>query len=107
MSDRPTPRTDAAWAKRWDLHDVCPWGLARRLERELADAIKDRDEWKTVAEGRLLESLDEIERLAEAREQRDRLAEHLCSMYRAMDGTCFVCGSVGTDRTSDLKGGQP
>jgi len=82
MKDTPTPRTDEAAMPidRVDTISSRPCSVVhedvyRQLERELADAIKDRDEWKTVAEGRLLESLDEIERLAEAREQRDQLAE--------------------------------
>ncbi len=33
-----TPRTDEAWAKRFDYHDISPWSLCMKLEIELAEA---------------------------------------------------------------------
>jgi hypothetical protein len=39
MRLRPTPKTDEAW----DIDDICPWGLARHFERELAEAMEQRD----------------------------------------------------------------
>jgi hypothetical protein len=33
-----TPRTDEAWAKRFDYHDISPWSLCMKLEIELNEA---------------------------------------------------------------------
>ena len=46
MSDAPTPRTDAAW--KWGdqfdpTEEVVTANFARQLERELAEATKQRD----------------------------------------------------------------
>jgi hypothetical protein len=59
-------------------------GLMRacdNLERELAEVKIDRDEWKSVSEGRLLGSIDKVAKLErelnEVTKQRDTLAEAL------------------------------
>lgn len=41
------------------------WAFARTLERERNKLAKDRDEWKEVAEGRLLNAIKKIDAQAE------------------------------------------
>jgi hypothetical protein len=76
MSD--TPRTDA---REWDWHDdrllvvdmIVDADFARQLERELGEMTKQRDHYKAACDQY---SEDEaLNMLAEARKQRDTLAE--------------------------------
>ena len=83
-----TPRTDEAWAKRFDYHDISPWALCMKLEIELneadqkwerrliaalgghADSKLWGDDGLIAATWRCVEGYEKMEReLAEARDQ--------------------------------------
>ena len=69
-------------------------GLMRacdNLERELAEVKIDRDEWKSVSEGRLLGSIDKVakleQELAEVTKQRDHY-KAACDQYSEDEMLC-------------------
>jgi hypothetical protein len=83
-----TPRTDEAWAKRFDYHDISPWSLCMKLEIELAETDQKWERRLIVALGghvdsklwgddgliaatwRCVEGYEKMEKeLAEARDQ--------------------------------------
>ncbi len=81
-----TPRTDEAWAKRFDYHDISPWSLCMKLEIELAAVKQELNEWKTLQTwGGTPQIVDEfikgqqtrIYAAQDAEKQRDTMAEAL------------------------------
>ena len=89
MSDRPTPRTDSAfalWQEQGSPHDdeADPWLLASELERELAEAQEEGEE-----QARLLGMSGEREAglLAEVDRLKRELAETVACMRLAEAAT--------------------
>ena len=67
MSD--TPRTDAVIFGATFAREAVESDFARQLERELAEALKQRDEWFEVFKKNLKEKGNLSDQLAEAREK--------------------------------------
>jgi len=105
MSD--TPRTDKAANE--SISAV--YEESKQLERELAEARKQRDAYMQAADKSLIETHDLIESLSECVRQRDTLAEALKGMLNVTDGQAIYYfmepqRSAAREALAAVKGGN-
>jgi adenylyl- and sulfurtransferase ThiI len=100
----PTPRTDKYFAARC-VKDQNHWAaFARELERELANAIAERDEHDECADAWCAKA-------RELNEQRDTLAEALREITKTGEATPVLTyqamESIAREALAAVKGEQP
>lgn len=88
-SERPTPRTDAAWKQRDGesclRHEFRKHESHVKIERELADAIRERDNAITDAKQWEVDSIRALHERNEARAQRDALADAIQEIKNGLE----------------------
>jgi hypothetical protein len=85
LTDYPTPKSDAVAETRivkGKPREIVDADFARDLERQLAEAREQSSKWQYKATRRFKEICRIKRRVADAREQRDRLAEALRQIKR-------------------------